>query len=302
MNQPLFWILFILFVVAMLGLDLGLHRRSQLISLRKALIWSAAWFGLAAAFAALIYFWQGRIATLEFTTAYVIELSLSVDNLFIFLLIFRYFRVPAGDQHKALFWGVIGAILMRGIFIVIGVGLFRKFGWVIYFFGALLIYSGIRFATKGDSEVNPEKSWMLKLFRRFIPVTDEVEGDKFFVRRARLYATPLLLVLLLIETTDVLFATDSIPAVLAITLDVGIIFTSNVFAILGLRSMYFALAGMMGVFKYLHYGLSAVLIFVGTKMLIGHYYQMPTNIALITVSAILLASVVASVSEKRKEL
>lgn len=286
----------------MLGLDLGLHKRSKVISLRKALIWSAIWVGLAVGFAAVLYFWQGRIATLEFTTAYVIELSLSVDNLFIFLLIFRYFRVPAGDQHKVLFWGIIGAIMMRGIFIVTGVGLFRKFGWVIYFFGALLIYSGIRFATQGDAEIHPEKSWMLALFRRFIPVTDDFEGDKFFVRRSRLHATPLLIVLLLIETTDVLFATDSIPAVLAITLNVVIVLTSNIFAILGLRSMYFALAGMMEMFKYLHYGLSAVLIFVGTKMLIGHYYQISTSIALTTVGIILLASVMASVLPKRKKL
>ncbi len=286
----------------MLGLDLGLHKRSQAISLHKALMWSAVWVTLAVAFAAVLYFWQGRIATLEFTTAYVIELSLSVDNLFIFLLIFRYFRVPAGDQHKVLFWGIIGAIVMRGIFIVTGVGLFQKFNWVIYLFGALLIYSGIRFATEGDAEIHPEKSWILKLFRRFVPVTEEFESDKFLVRRSRLYATPLLLVLLLIETTDVLFATDSIPAVLAITLNVVIIFTSNIFAILGLRSMYFALAGMMEIFKYLHYGLSAVLIFVGTKMLIGHYYLVSTRVALITVGAILLASVVASVSGTKQEL
>ncbi len=286
----------------MLGLDLGLHKRSQAISLHKALIWSAVWVTLAAAFAAVLYFWQGRTATVEFTTAYVIELSLSVDNLFIFLLIFHYFRVPAGDQHKVLFWGIIGAIVMRGTFILTGVGLFRKFNWVIYLFGALLVYSGVRFAMEGSSEMHPEDSRVLKLFRKFIPVTDQFEGDKFFVRRNGLYATPLLLVLLLIETTDVLFATDSIPAVLAITLNVVIIFTSNIFAILGLRSMYFALAGMMEVFKYLHYGLSAVLIFVGTKMLIGHYYQMPTKSALITVGAILLASVVASVSGKKQEV
>ncbi len=286
----------------MLCLDLGLHKRSQVISLRKALIWSAVWVTVAVAFAAVLYVWQGRTATLEFTTAYVIELSLSVDNLFIFLLIFRYFRVPPGDQHKVLFWGIIGAIVMRGIFILTGVGLFRKFGWVIYFFGVLLIYSGIRFATEGDAEIHPEKSWMLKVFRKFISVTEDFEGDKFFVRRSRLFATPLLLVLLLIETTDVLFATDSIPAVLAITLNVVVIFTSNIFAILGLRSMYFALAGMMEIFKYLHYGLSAVLIFVGTKMLIGHYYQISTRVALITVGVILLASVVASVAGKKQEL
>jgi len=300
LNQPLFWILFILFVVAMLGLDLGLHKRSGVISLRKALAWSAVWIGLALMFAAVLYFWQGRHATVEFATAYVIELSLSVDNLFIFLLIFRYFQVPDGDQHKVLFWGIVGAIVMRGIFIVAGVGLLRKFQWLMYFFGALLIYSGIRFATEGDSEIHPEKSWMLKLFRRLMPVTDGFEGDKFMVRRTRLYATPLLLVLLLIETTDVLFATDSIPAVLAISLNFVVIFTSNIFAILGLRSMYFALAGMMEMFKYLHYGLSAVLIFIGTKMLVAHYYQIPTVVALGAVGAILTASVMASGFSRRR--
>ena len=284
----------------MLGLDLGLHKRSGVISLRKALAWSAVWIGLALMFAAVLYFWQGRHATVEFATAYVIELSLSVDNLFIFLLIFRYFQVPDGDQHKVLFWGIVGAIVMRGIFIVAGVGLLRKFQWLMYFFGALLIYSGIRFATEGDSEIHPEKSWMLKLFRRLMPVTDGFEGDKFMVRRTRLYATPLLLVLLLIETTDVLFATDSIPAVLAISLNFVVIFTSNIFAILGLRSMYFALAGMMEMFKYLHYGLSAVLIFIGTKMLVAHYYQIPTVVALGAVGAILTASVMASGFSRRR--
>jgi tellurite resistance protein TerC len=301
LNQPLFWILFILSVIALLGLDLGLHKRSHVISLRKALAWSAVWIGLAFAFAAVLYFWQGRHATLEFATAYVIELSLSVDNLFIFLLIFRYFRVPAGDQHKVLFWGIVGAIVMRGIFILAGVGLLRKFEWLMYFFGALLIYSGIRFAAEGNSEIRPEKSWMLKVFRRFVPVTEDYEGDKFLIRRSRIYATPLLLVLLLIETTDVLFATDSIPAVLAITLNFVIIFTSNIFAILGLRSMYFALAGMMEMFKYLHYGLSAVLIFIGTKMLVAHYYQISTSVALAMVGTMLLISVMASVLGKRQE-
>jgi tellurite resistance protein TerC len=299
-TQPFFLIIFALCVIALLGLDFALQKRGGKISFRKALGWSAIWIASAVAFASILYFWQGRHATLEFATAYVIELSLSVDNLFIFLLIFRYFRVPSGNQHKVLFWGIVGAIVMRGMFIVAGVQLIRKFEWLMYLFGALLVYSGIRFATEGDSEIRPEKSWILKAFRRFIPVTDEYEGGKFFVRRSRLYATPLVLVLLLIETTDVLFATDSIPAVLAITLNFVIIFTSNIFAILGLRSMYFALAGMMEMFKYLHYGLSAVLIFIGTKMLVGRYYQISTTVALAAVGAMLLISVVASLSRKRQ--
>lgn len=302
MTQSLFWTLFILFVVGVLGLDLGLQKRGEAIGLRRALTWSGIWITLALAFAVVIYFWQGHAATLEFATAYVIELSLSIDNLFIFLLIFRYFRVPSGDQHKVLFWGILGAVIMRGIFIVAGVQLLRKFEWLIYAFGGLLIYSGIRFGAHGDSEIHPEKSWLLGLFRRFIPVTEDYEDGRFFVGRPELYATPLFLVLLLIESTDLLFATDSIPAVLAISLNFTIIFTSNMFAILGLRSMYFALAGVMEMFKYLHYGLAVVLIFTGMKMILAHYYHLPTSLTLIVVGAVLLISMLASVFRKRQEL
>jgi tellurite resistance protein TerC len=298
-NQTLFWALFTLVVVALLGLDLGLQRRKETISVRKALAWSAIWIGFALAFGVVLYFWQGRTASLEFATAYVIELSLSIDNLFIFLVIFRYFQVPSSDQHKVLFWGIVGAVIMRGIFIFAGVPLLRKFDWLMYGFGAFLIYSGIRF--DAGSEIDPEKSSALKVFQRFIPVTEDYEGGKFLVRRdSRLYATPLLVVLLLIETTDLLFATDSIPAVLAISLNFTVIFASNICAILGLRSMYFALAGMMEVFEYLHYGLSGVLIFIGIKMMIGHYYQIPTRVALPVVGTILLASVLASGLRKLK--
>jgi tellurite resistance protein TerC len=299
LNQTLFWALFILVVVALLGLDLGLQKRKEAISIRKALAWSAIWIGFAVVFGVVLYFWQGRTAALEFATAYVIELSLSIDNLFIFLVIFRYFQVPSSDQHKVLFWGIVGAVIMRGIFIFAGVPLLQKFDWLIYGFGAFLIYSGIRF--DAGSEIDPEKSSALKVFRRFIPVTEDYEGGKFLVRRnSRLYATPLLVVLLLIETTDLLFATDSIPAVLAISLNFTVIFASNICAILGLRSMYFALAGMMEVFEYLHYGLSGVLIFIGIKMMIGHYYQIPTRVALPVVGTILLISVLASGLQKLK--
>ncbi len=292
----LFWIAFNAFVLLMLVLDLGVfHRRPHAIKFREALGWSAAWVALAAAFAVLVYFWHGRTVALEFVTGYVIELSLSVDNLFVFLVIFRYFHVAKPNQHRVLFWGILGALIMRGIFIVAGVGLIRRFDWIIYVFGALLVYSGVKLLKESGAQVHPEKNPILRLFRRWVPVTKDYVGGRFFVRQPGLFATPLLVVLLVVETTDILFAVDSIPAVLAITLNAFIVYTSNVFAILGLRSMYFALAGMMDVFHYLHYGLSAVLIFVGAKMLASHYYKIPTGIALAAVAAILAASVLASV-------
>ncbi len=274
MSQTTFWILFNLFVVAMLLLDLGVfHRRAHGVRFREALGWSAMWIALAGAFAVLVYFWHGRTPSLEFVTGYVIELSLSVDNLFVFLLIFRYFRVPADQQHKVLFWGILGALVMRAIFIVAGVGLIRRFHWIIYLFGALLVYSGIKFLRQENANIHPEKNPVLRIFRRLMPVTKDYVDGKFFVRQRGLYATPLLVALLVVETSDLLFAVDSIPAILAITLNTFIVYTSNVFAILGLRSMYFALATMMDVFHYLHYGLSVVLIFIGAKMLISHYYE-----------------------------
>ena len=285
----------------MLVLDLGVfHRRTHVVKFREALLWSAMWIALAAIFAVIVYFWHGRVPALEFVTGYVIELSLSVDNLFVFLLIFRYFQVPTVHQHKVLFWGILGALIMRAIFILAGVGLIRQFHWIIYVFGALLVYSGIKLFRQENAEIHPEKNPLLRLFRRWIPVTQDYEGAKFFVRRPGLYATPLFVVLLVVETTDVLFAVDSIPAILAITLDAFIVYTSNVFAILGLRSMYFALAGMMELFHYLHYGLSLVLIFVGGKMLVSHYYQVPTELALGIVAGILIISVVASMLHPRK--
>jgi len=295
LSQTTFWILFNLFVVAMLLLDLGVfHRRAHGVRFREALGWSAMWIALAGAFAVLVYFWHGRTPSLEFVTGYVIELSLSVDNLFVFLLIFRYFRVPADQQHKVLFWGILGALVMRAIFIVAGVGLIRRFHWIIYLFGALLVYSGIKFLRQENANIHPEKNPVLRIFRRLMPVTKDYVDGKFFVRQRGLYATPLLVALLVVETSDLLFAVDSIPAILAITLNTFIVYTSNVFAILGLRSMYFALATMMDVFHYLHYGLSVVLIFIGAKMLISHYYEIPTVVALLTVVLVLGISVAAS--------
>lgn len=291
----LFWILFNAFVVAMLVLDLGVfHRRSHTVKFREAMIWSTVWVALAVIFAVVIYFWHGRASSLEFVTGYVIELSLSVDNLFVFLLIFRYFQVPPGHQHKVLFWGILGALVMRAIFIAAGVGLIQRFHWIVYVFGAFLVYSGLKLLRQGEAEIHPESNPILRLFRRWVPVTKDYEGNKFFVRRTGLFATPLLVVLLVVETTDLLFAVDSIPAILAITRDAFIVYTSNVFAIMGLRSMYFALAGMMEMFRYLHYGLSLVLMFVGSKMLLSHYYEIPTVLALSAVASILLLSVAAS--------
>jgi tellurite resistance protein TerC len=299
----LFWILFNLFVVAMLALDLGVfHRRAHSVKFGEALGWSAIWIALAALFATILYFWQGRTPSLEFVTGYVIELSLSVDNLFVFLLIFRYFRVVPDHQHKVLFWGILGALLMRAVFIVLGVGLIQKFDWIIYFFGALLVYSGIKLFRQKEAEIHPEKNPVLRILRRSLPLTTDYAGSKFFVRRPGLHATPLLIVLLVVETTDVFFAVDSIPAILAITLNAFIVYTSIVFAIMGLRSMYFALAGMIELFHYLHYGLSLVLIFVGAKMLLSHYYQVRTELALLIVGAILGTSVLISVARPRKPL
>ena len=293
----LFWILFNLFVIAMLALDLGLLRRgAREVGFREALAWSGAWIALACVFAAVLFFWHGRGEALQFVTGYVIELSMSVDNLFIFLVIFRYFKVPGEHQHKVLYWGILGALVIRGLFIAAGVGLIRRFDWIMYAFGALLIYSGIKLLRESKAEIHPERNPVLRLFRRILPVTDEYEGGRFFVRRPTLYATPLFIVLLVVETTDIVLAVDSIPAVLAITLNAFLVYTSNVFAILGLRSMYFALAGMMDMFHYLHYGLSVVLILVGLKMIGAHYVTVPTEWTLAIVLGVLATSVVASVA------
>ena len=301
MNELLFWVLFNLFVLTMLALDLWIfHRPGRSVKFREALAWSIGWIVLAIAFAALVYFWHGRETAVEFATGYIIELSLSVDNLFIFLLIFRYFKVPSGYQHKVLFWGIVGALVMRGVFIVVGIGLIRKFHWIIFVFGIFLVYSGIRLLAAKGAEIDPEKNPAVRLFRRLIPVTADYEGDKFLVRHPRLHATPLLVVLVLVEVTDLLFATDSIPAVLAITLKPLVVYTSNVFAILGLRSLYFVLAGMMDIFHYLHYGLAVVLIFIGSKMLASDYFEIPTVWALGAVVGVLLISMVASVVNPKK--
>jgi len=294
-----FWILFNLFALGMLVLDLRVfHRPGHAVPFREALGWSAMYVALAAAFAAILYFWQGHQAALEFVTGYVLELSLSVDNLFLFLVIFNYFAVREEHQHRVLFWGVLGAVIMRGIFIGAGVELLSRFHWVLYIFGGLLIVSGIRLLVLGEHKVDPGKNPLVKALRQLIPVTNDYQGGKFFVRNlqenSRLYATPLLVVLLVIETTDVLFAVDSIPAVLAVTLNAFIVYTSNVFAILGLRSMYFAVSGLMKVFRFLHYGLALVLILVGLKMLAADYFRVPIAATLSVVAGVLLISIALS--------
>ena len=303
MSQLLFWVLFNVFVAAMLALDLGVfHRSTERPTLRQSLIWSGLWIALAAAFAGILYGTQGRTAALEFSTGYVIELSLSADNLFIFLLIFRYFRLPDEQQYRVLFWGIIGAIIMRAVFIFAGVGLIRRFHWIIYLFGVLLVYSGLRLLFQRGARVDPAKNPVLRLFRRVFPVADDYAEDKFFVRREKLYATPLLLVLLIIETTDVIFAVDSIPAVLSITLNTFIVYTSNIFAILGLRSLFFVLSSLMDIFEYLHYGISGVLVFVGFKMLLSHYYAIRTDVSLAVIGSILLVTIVASALHRDKSI
>jgi len=295
-----YWILFNLFALGMLVLDLRVfHRSPRLVRSREALAWSAMYVTLAALFALLLYLWQGHQAALEFITGYVLELSLSVDNLFIFLVIFNYFAVPEEQQRRVLFWGILGALIMRGVFIGAGVQLIHRFHWLLYIFGGLLIYTGIRVCVVGEHHIDPAANPVVKALRRFIPVTSDYQGGRFFVRnlqeKARLYATPLLVVLVVIETTDVLFAVDSIPAVFAITLNAFIVYTSNVMAILGLRSMYFAVSGLMKIFRFLHYGLAVVLVLVGLKMLSADYIQIPTLTTLGVVAAVLLISVAASV-------
>ena len=289
----------------MLVLDLLVfHRRARVVRSREALAWSAMWIALAAAFAGILFYWQGRQIALEFVTGYVLELSLSVDNLFLFLVIFRYFSVPEQHQRKVLFWGILGALLMRGIFIFAGVGLITRFHWILYLLGALLIYSGIRLGLSGEHQVDPAKNPAVRTLRRLMPVTDDFQGGRFFVRGWKgnpgLYATPLLVVLAVIETTDLLFAVDSIPAVLAVTLNAFIVYTANVFAILGLRSMYFAVSRLMKIFRFLHTGLALILVLVGLKMILANYVHVPTMLTLSVIALVLLISVAASLAFREK--
>jgi tellurite resistance protein TerC len=298
MCQIWVWVVFNLFVLAMLALDLGVfHRKAHVIGIKESLVWSVIWVVVALLFNLGVYLVRGPGAGLEFLTGYLIERSLSIDNIFVFLLVFSYFQVPPTLHYRVLFYGIIGALVMRAVFIAAGITLIETFHWIIYVFGAFLILTGIKMALEKDKEIHPEKNPLLRLFRRFAPVTEQYEGTRFFVRRnGRLLTTPLFLVLLVIETTDIVFATDSIPAILAVTLDPFIVYSSNVFAILGLRALYFAMAGIMGMFHHLHYGLSAVLAFVGAKMLISDLYEVPIHIALAAIAGILIVSVIASIA------
>ena len=301
--QTYLWVLFAVVILGLLALDLGIfHRKSHTVKMREALTWSGVWIALALIFNGFIYYTRGPVPAMEFLTGYLVEEALSVDNLFVFLMVFSFFRVPAEYQHKILFWGIIGALFMRAAFILAGITLIQQFHWVIYIFGAFLIITGIKMLTNDDEEINPERNPVLRLFRRVMPVTDNYDRDNFFVRKdGRLFATPLFIVLLMVETTDVIFAVDSIPAILGITTDPFIVYTSNVFAIMGLRSIYFALAGLMQIFHYLKYGLCAILVFVGTKMLISEIYKIPVVVALGTIIGVLLISILASVIWPRAE-
>jgi tellurite resistance protein TerC len=296
-GTPALWIGFTAFILAMLALDLGIfHRKAHAVKIREALIWSVIWISLALLFNAGIYFWFGSDRALEFFTGYLIEKALSVDNLFVFLVLFSYFAVPAPLQHRVLFWGIVGALIMRAGFILAGSALIQMFHWVIYIFGAFLVFTGIKLLAARESKMHPERNLVLRLFRRVVPSVSDYHGSRFSVKVAgRRVATPLLAVLVVIEATDIVFAVDSIPAIFAITRDPFIVFTSNIFAILGLRALYFLLAGMIGRFRYLKVGLGSVLAFVGAKMLLADIIQVPIVLSLGIVGGLLSCSVLFSI-------
>lgn len=296
MHQWFLWGGFVLFVLVMISIDLGLfHRKAHTVKTKEALIWCAVWVSLALLFNVGVHHYRGTQAGIEFLTGYLIELSLSLDNLFVFLLIFTYFRVPKHLQHSVLYWGILGALIMRAIMIITGITLINQFHWIIYVFGAFLVFTGIKMFFSGDEEVHPEKNPIIKIAKKIFPVTHEFHERHFFIRHSgRLLATPLFLVLLMIETTDLVFAVDSIPAILAITRDTFIVYTSNVFAILGLRSFYFALAGMFDKFRFLKVGLAIVLSYVGAKMLLSDLYKIPTVLSLTFIALTIGLSILIS--------
>jgi tellurite resistance protein TerC len=305
-NTPLFWILFNLFVIGLLLLDLLVfNRRAHAIQLKEALGWSAFWVALSLCFNYFVYHTMGHEAGVQWLTGYLVEKALSVDNLFVFLLIFTYFKVPAEYQHRILFWGVLGALVLRGIFILAGAALLAKFHFLLYVLGAFLVYTGVRMGLSSSSEpeIDPENNPIVRFLGRHLPISRQLDGGKFFTRREGVrFATPLLVVLVLIETTDVVFAADSIPAILAISRDTFVVYTSNVFALLGLRALYFALASLMQLFHYLHYGLALILIFIGAKLLLEDIYPFPMPVALGAVGVLLLGSIVASLLWPKKQV
>jgi tellurite resistance protein TerC len=295
-GSPWLWMGFLAFVLAMLAIDLGVfHKKAHEVSLKEAGLWSGVWVTLAAVFNAGVYYWFGPQRGLEFTTGYLLEKALSVDNIFVFVVLFATFRIPAIYQHRVLFWGVLGALVMRAAFIFAGGAFIQRFHWAIYVFGGLLAVTGIRLLLQRNEEIHPEKNPLVRAFQKFFPVTHSIEGPSFtVVKDGRRFATPLLLALVAAEVTDLIFAIDSIPAVFAVTTDPFIVFTSNIFAILGLRSLYFLLAGVIDKFVYLKIGLSFVLIFVGVKMLITELYKIPIGISLAAIAGILGMSIAAS--------
>jgi tellurite resistance protein TerC len=287
----------------MLALDLTVfHRNAHSVRVREAVIWYGIWVGLAVLFNIGIFVWMGADKGNEFLTAYVIELSLSVDNIFVFLIVFSSFGVPPEYRHRVLFLGILGAVVMRGLFIATGVALLENFSWLIFLFGGFLVFTGVKLAIRRDEEVQPDQNPVMKLAKRFLPVTSEFEGQKFFVRRAgKWFVTPLFMVLIGLETTDLIFAVDSVPAVLAISDDPFIIWSSNVFAILGLRALFFLVDGILPYFRYLNFGLSVILVFIGIKMITSEAYHMPTTISLGAVGLILTITILASYIAKRRE-
>jgi tellurite resistance protein TerC len=308
LNSIYGWIGFNVAVLAILALDLGvLHKKAERVSLREAGAWSAVWVALSLTFAFAVYRTMGRQAGLEFLTGYLIEYALSVDNIFVFVLIFSYFNVPEKYQHRVLFWGIIGALVLRGVMIVAGSALVSRFAWTLYIFGAFLLFTGLKMALqKSNVAYDPEKDPVLRIARKMMPVTQEYHGDSFFVKepdktgKIRWTATPLFIVLVLVDTTDVVFATDSIPAIFAVTRDPFIIYTSNICAVLGLRALYFLLANVVDKFVYLKLGLSLVLIFIGAKMMLEHFIHIPISASLGVVAAVLAASILASLRWPRE--
>ena len=290
------WSCFFALILGMLALDLGvINRREHRIGLREAVFWSVVWTIVALVFNLWVYYRFGARIGLEFLTGYIVERSLSFDNIFVFVVIFNYFAVPAEHQHRVLFWGILGALISRGVFIAMGTALLARFAWLIFVFGGFLVYTGIKLLIEKETEVHPEKNPVLKLFQRFVPLTNAYHGKRFFVRDAgRLKATPLMLVVVVVEATDVVFAVDSIPAVFGVTRNAFIIFTSNIFAILGLRALYFLLAGLMHKFRYLSYGLGLVLVFVGGKMLLHDWFDIPIEVSLAIVLGLLTAAILVS--------
>ncbi len=290
------WLGFTLFVIVMMVVDLGVfHRSAHVVTLKESLVWCGVWIGLAVVFNLGIYHWRGPVKAMEFLTGYLIEEALSIDNLFVFIMIFGYFRVDRRYQHRVLFWGILGAIVMRAFFIVMGISLLHRFHWIIFIFGGILIITGIKMALQKEKEIHPERNPVLRLCHRWMPITKDYVAGKFFAKfNGKTMATPLFVVLILVETTDLAFALDSIPAVLAISHDPFIVYTSNIFAILGLRSIFFALSGIIQLFGYLQYGLSAILVFVGLKMVFSDLFKIPVGIALAVVAGILVLSVIAS--------